>query len=640
MTSRLQPPAPPHRRRHRERSPDSRGAVGLATRSLLASMALAMALAGGARADGPAPAADELLRLVPVEAGAVLAVDDLRGRWETVVKSSLAREVQELPMFRAWIGSPNVTDFRQARDRILGFLQVSHGQVRDDILGDAVVLAIFLPEGRSLDPSHARGLLVLKARDPALLRRLIDRIDEAQRSGGELAEVVEAERGGTTYATRRYPKGSPQLPESYVLFPDGVFAFSNSEPLIQDVIDRKTGAGAAGSSFIDAPGFREAADGLSGRPLARAFVAPGLVSRVLDSMPSENDPGGRKVVDALRDYLAATNRVGAALIVDDSRVQLQLVQAFKPESFHRLHESTFVPFRTGTDGIGPGPRLLDMPASALAAASFRIDVPGVYRFLVGLAPEKDQPKVAKLETIATALLMGLDLRSRVLPALGPRMIAYAEAADAASGARDGSLAFPAVAAIEINEEAARDLGGGGSRASTAEALGNALKAVLAALALDEKRAPATAQVRTRDGVTSLDVPYPFAFAIDPQSRRLIVGTSAEAVARYMEAGADAHAGDRFRAIRAAAFPDCEAFAYLDLIAFGDLAVKHRDFFVRATARRQGRSDEVVAPEFDQFMSLARLFDAAYLSGRVDAEQARVEHRIGLLSRPPASPASP
>jgi len=588
----------------------------LARTALLAGL---LALAPAARAGAPS---DELLRLTPARAGAVLVVDDLRGRWDALAGSRLAREFAGLPAFAAWRDSPGARDFFQARDRIMGFLQVTPRQVRDDLLGDAAALALLMPDDPALDASHARGLLLLKARDPGLLRRLIDRVNRAQRDSGELESLVESERGGTPYATRRFAEGSGQLPETYVLFPDGVFAFSNDEPLVHEVIDRKAGKG--GASFADASGFREAAEGLAGRPVARAFVDPAAVLRVLDGLPAQEDPNGRKVAAAAREYLGAMDRAGAGLIVEEGRVQLQLVQSFKPDAFRRLAGSVFAPFQTGDVGLGPSPRLLDFPRSAVAAASFRVDVTGLYRFVVGLASDADQARLAKLEAIASALLLGMDLRERVLPALGPRMSAYVEAAEGGT--------FPLVAAIEINEGAAQSLPGGRAGATTAEALDNALRAVLTALSLDEKRVPPTAQVRVRDGVASLDAPYPFAFAIDPQARRLILGTSAAAVARYLESGADADAGARFRDVRDAAFPDCEAFACADLAALVALADEHRDRLVSALARRQGRPADDAARDLAQALDLARLFDAAYVAGRVETPRARVEHRVGLLPR--------
>jgi hypothetical protein len=167
---------------------------------------------------------------------------------------------------------------------------------------------------------------------------------------------------------------------------------------------------------------------------------------------------------------------------------------------------------------------------------------------------------------------------------------------------------------------------------------NALRATLAALALDQKRVPATARLTTKDGVTALDVPYPFAFAIDRQGRRLIVGSSADSIAGYLHAGASPNAGERFRAIRAAGYPDCDSFAAADLPALGALAERHKDRLVASLARRGGRKPGDVARDLDQLLIAARLFDAAFVAARFDEAASILEHRLGLLARPPATPA--
>ena len=41
-------------------------------------------------------------------------------------------------------------------------------------------------------------------------------------------------------------------------------------------------------------------------------------------------------------------------------------------------------------------------------------------------PDEDQPKLKNLETVLTGLLLGQDLRTRILPQLGPGVIAYVE----------------------------------------------------------------------------------------------------------------------------------------------------------------------------------------------------------------------
>ena len=99
--------------------------------------------------------------------------------------------------------------------------------------------------------------------------------------------------------------------------------------------------------------------------------------------------------------------------------------------------------------------------------------------------------------------------------------------------------------------------------------------------MDEKRNNGRSQIATRSvagvNVTTLDPPIPFAYAIDRASSRLILGTSAEAVAPLRGSGIES-AGheERFRQFRARAFPDAETFLCVDLNALGNLAGRRHD----------------------------------------------------------------
>ncbi len=593
----------------------------------LALLALACAAAFARAEEAPT---DALLKLLPADAAAALAADDLRGRWADVAGSRLAAEVAKLPAFQDWLRSPNARDFFQARDRILDFLQTSPAEIRDEILGDAAVLAILPPEAPDAPTARARGLLTLKARKPELLKRLIDQVNIVQKQNGEIAAIVEGSRGGVPVFTRRFPDAAGRPSETYVLFPDGTFAFSNSEAAVLEAVDRETGVD-RGPSLLDAAGFATTSAGLSGRPLLRAFLAPEFIRRALDEQPEPADPGGRAVLAAVRGRLGDLDRVGAALDVDDAKVQIRLLQAFKPDALNRPDGAAFAPPRPAGERAGrPSPRMMALPETAVAAASFRIDAPAVYRGLLGLVSEPDRPRIAKLETIADALLLGRGLRARILPTLGPRVVAYLDAPDPGAP-RLGNFPLPVVASIEINDD---DPAG-----PTAEALQNALGATLAALSLDDERVPATARVTTTaDGVTALDAPYPLAFAIDPQGRQLTVGSSADSIARYLRAGAKADAGERFRAIRDAGFPDCHSYAAADLVALGALAERRKDRLAAAVARREGRAPEDVVADVDRLLGAARLFDAAFAAVRFDEAAGASELRVGLLVRPPAAPA--
>ena len=593
--------------------------------------------ASAAVVDEPAPS-DALLKFVPADAGLILTIDRLREHSEEILGSRLARDVQELPAFKTWLDTDKVRDLLRSRGRIEEFFQTTLGEFRDEVLGDAVVLALRLPPEKSADPVEARGLLVLRARDPKLLNRMVDLVNTTQERNGEIAELSEHKRGATVYHTRTFHAGDGHPPESFVIFPDGTFAFSNDEHLIHEVVDRKTAAVASSSigSVADREGFKLMSAGLPSRAVCRLFVDPKVALRLLGGLPAKSSDDDRGAPAMLGRYLDDLDFIGAGLVVDDRGIKLHAIQAFEAEKFR---EST-APLVAEPSVDRPGTRLYAVPDSATALVALGVDFPTVYRLLVGLVPAADRHKIPKIEALASGLSLGLDLRRQVLPALGPRVVAYLEppnrsSAKAKNEAGLGGFSFPFVVAAEIDDEADADPDADCAPA-VAAAIDNALNTVLTVVSLDEKRVPADARVETRDvdriAVKSLNASSPFAYAVDRPGRRLILGSSAEAVARYLEAGSNPKAGARFKAIQAVAFPDCDAYACLDLAAIHGLAVQYRDRFIESTAKKERRSSADVGRDLDQVLGIVQLFDAAFFSTRVDAKNAALEHAFGLLPR--------
>jgi hypothetical protein len=604
---------------------------------MLLAATLCLGAASAALGEEPAPS-DALLKLAPADAGVILTVDNLREHARAILDSPLAKDVQRLPAFKAWLDSDKVRDFLRSREQIEGFFQATFGDIRDEILGDAVVLALRLPPDKAADPGEARGVLILKARDAKLLRRLVDLVNTTQKQNGEIAAISERKRGKTVYHTREFHAGEARLPESFVIFPDGTFAFSNAENLIHEVIDRKT-TKPANDSVADLASFQATAAKLPSRAAARLFFAPKTARRLLNEMPASASADDRAIRGMLARYVGGLDYVGAGLVVRDQEIKIHAAQVFQPEKFRELAGSWI----TDDTPDRPRSRLLAVPTSAAVLASINVDLPSLYRFLVGFVPPDDQPKVAKLETLANGLFLGLDVRRRVLPALGPRVVAYLEPPDFSAPKSDAlprRFPFPLVVATEINEDVKSDDATEADNATVAAALDNALKTLLAALSLDEKHVPASARIESRvvdgAGVRFLSTPYPFAYAVDRPGRRLVLGTSPEAVIRYIEASADPKAGTRFRAIQETAFPDCESYVCLDLAAIHGLAVAHRDRLIAVAAKKQNRPAADVGHDLDQVLGLVQLFDAAFLSARVDVKNSTLEHTIGLLPRPTAS----
>jgi hypothetical protein len=120
--------------------------------------------------------------------------------------------------------------------------------------------------------------------------------------------------------------------------------------------------------------------------------------------------------------------------------------------------------------------------------------------------------------------------------------------------------------------------------------------------------------------------------VDATAHRLIVGTSADAVARHLACGSDPADSDRFRRLRSLAFPEARTFFCLDLSAAAKLGKQYRERLTRAIATKDRRPAEAVSRDLDQVIELARLFDAVFISTRIDAQASTVRQTMGLVVR--------
>ena len=93
-------------------------------------------------------------------------------------------------------------------------------------------------------------------------------------------------------------------------------------------------------------------------------------------------------------------------------------------------------------------------------------------------------------------------------------------------------------------------------------------------------------LRLPPGLPHFHLPLPFAYAVDRVNGRLVLGTSAAAIARYLESSSDPKAGQRFREFQAAAFAGAVTFVCVDFDAFTRLADRYRDRLAQTLAARQ------------------------------------------------------
>ncbi len=592
------------------------------SRSRCLSCSPAFALSGvilAARGGLGAGPAEVLLKRVPPDAAVTIAVEDLKGTTRSLLDSRLIADLKRLPSVQGWLNSDKFRVFRSGMNDVEMGLGESIATLRDDLFGEAFVLCLHVPPAKPIEA--ARGLLLLRVPNSALLDRLMTRLNEGQKAGGDLIDVSEHKHGTTTYYVRTFRPGGRER-EYYVSLADRIFAWSNSEELIHGVIDR--GSGEA-KGLADAPGYRSVRDGLPERALVRVFVDPRFVTRALTEPDRSAKPDDAQFLALATRYLGAFTYVGAAL---EWREGLVL------HARGALDAATLTPAmkRWGERTDAPTPALQRVPKSALVLLSASLDASWVFDTLFDIASEKDRAKMDNLHVVLDGILLGRSAREEVVPRLGPSVVAYLDrpAPDVERPIRQ----MPLVVSVEVEKTAA------GARAW--EAIGNALRTLLACHALDPKNGGGVLQFQSQvlevGTVSALRPTSPFAFSAGVG--KVVLGTTADAVARALLAQSTNAGPSRFDAIRAALFPKASSFACADLKAIHEFARQARPALVRGLSHRQNVPEQAAARDLDDALALIGLFDAAYLTSTIEPGFRAIDCSLGLvrLPRPDATPA--
>lgn len=556
----------------------------------------AVTFAPGAGAAGPA---DPLLKLVPPDAGLTMAVEGLRDRAREVDAAAPVVGLRKLPAFRAWIASERFRKLERSARDVEAALGVSMGAIRDELLGDAFVLA--LRPGPADRPDQARGLLLARPRDRALLDRLIVRLDEVQKRAGELARLSRRSHGPIEYTAREFEQaGRPA--EFHVTLADGTFAWSNSEEILRGVIDRKR---SGGPGLGDNPAFARVRRGLPEGALASLYVDPRLVERSMAASPPK--PGEERVAAMLGRYLGAVGYAGVALEYRDG-FALHGHEAIDPARLDPWLRRWLAGPASPVDLAGR------VPASAIAVVSARLDFEAIRDALGDLVAEADRPALANLDLAFRGLLLGRDPAREVLPRLGPGAIAYVE----------GGPRFPVVGVLDLADRPGAE--------GPASALDNALRTALALHALDPKRRPAHLRVETTAAgearTTALTDGQRTRFACRIDRHRLVAGNDPGAVARTGSGPPAPALAD----LRARHFPGAETFAVVDLGRLAGEIRTYRGPIARHLASRSGRAVEAVDRDLGQILALADLFHAAMFTSVASGDASEVHRTLGLIAR--------
>jgi hypothetical protein len=364
------------------------------------------------------------------------------------------------------------------------------------------------------------------------------------------------------------------------------------------------------------------------------YIDPRSVERLIDLAPPSAKPSDAPLLATLRRHLAAVDSAGVALVWRPEAIVVHAVEtldASRVDAWLR---------RWAADPRRDRPELRRVPRTAMAIASAHIDGSALREAVYLIVPEIDHQRLRNLESLLTGLMLGQDFASRIQPRLGPVAMAYLDASTESEAGQDEGDApprgrgplFPLVVVVSLSDGGPDP--GGRPGVAVAEAIENALRTILTLMAMDEKRVQGRGGLATSRAagvaVTTLGVPIPFAYAIDRAGGRLVLGTSAVSVARYLEAASDPEAGARFRRWQAAAFPGFETFACVDLDALARHADRSRARLARRLAARQDRPAGEVEGDLEHFSALARLFRAAFVASRIEPDASALYRCFGVI----------
>ena len=150
-------------------------------------LAVLVALAAPLQAASPR---DELLRFVPDDVGFCFVMQDLRVHAADLAASPFIEQLRTSPAGAAFRASNEIKQLDKVDKYLRQALGVGWEQLRDDVLGDAVVFA-YRP-GPPGKPEQEQGLVLLRGRNGEVVSRLVEKINQ----GAEERRLVEGVTGG------------------------------------------------------------------------------------------------------------------------------------------------------------------------------------------------------------------------------------------------------------------------------------------------------------------------------------------------------------------------------------------------------------------------------------------------------------
>jgi hypothetical protein len=342
---------------------------------------------------------DELLRLVPADVGFCLVIEDLRGHGKAFVDSPFIQQFASSPLAAKVTGAQEWQKLSLADQFVQQFLHVSAEQLRDEILGDALVLA-YRP-GPPDKPAEEDGMFLLWARDAKLLSGLIDRLNSLQKDSGDVTDLQEH-----TYAGQRYFSRVESSGTKHYFVHGSLLAFCSREETLRQLIDR-----ASKGDTLPALAGKFSALGVD-RPLAALWVNPRAFDAHLEKQAAAADGGKGKALTTLLGYWRALDGLAFTF---DLKEDLEVAVAVKART-----EALPAAARRFFDAASrPSELWQRFPDNTLLAGAGRFDVAALVDVFSHFLPEEARKSAREALEGRAGAVFGKNIVQEMLPDVGP-----------------------------------------------------------------------------------------------------------------------------------------------------------------------------------------------------------------------------
>jgi hypothetical protein len=344
---------------------------------------------------------DEALRLVPEDVGFCLVVQDLRGHSAALADSPFVQQFRRSPLGVALASSQEVAKVWALDAHLRKDLRLDWTQLRDDLLGDAVVIA-YRPGPAGQMTKQDQDLVVVRARDAKLLADVVDRMNRLQQERKEVTELDARIYQGRTYY-RRVDHGH----ENFYFLRGPILAVSSQEEMLRRVLDLDRQASTAEPHVARQLRLLGADQHLAALWInPQAFVAE--MERKAAAAPEQE-------AAVLRAFLAYWKSIEGAVLSFDVRRDAEIALALRAQS-GRLPAAArrFFAALAQTSELWK-----HFPANALFAVAGRFDTPALLDLLGDFLTTDDRQTLLQTLQAGLGAALDKDVVKDILPNVGP-----------------------------------------------------------------------------------------------------------------------------------------------------------------------------------------------------------------------------